>query len=128
MNTHDYRYSTVILFDLDSKTVHTAPVNFVGRIPPPEGRAFPATEEEVAAATPIVFGTLTELHAAGKQLESLSLKKRASRKADNTGKSCDNNSPVPAFTAIVPNPISTPPYVKRLESKFGLLQKEVQKT
>ena len=117
---------------MELQTVQVAPLNFVGRIPQPEGRAFPATQEDIETASPILFKTLYvhDLTETRKALDTLAIRKRAStRKPEVSRKSAPSPSTKAAqsFSLVLPNPILTPPFAKRLENKFAALQKELMK-
>ena len=92
--------------------MHTAPISFVGRMPPPEGRAFPATINEVDIANPIVFRVLAGLTNTGKQLGVLLLKKRTTCKTELPVKNSQDKSTDHKWIPLLQNRTSTPPYHK----------------
>ena len=72
--SNDYRYSQCILYDPTTNACCSAPIQYVGKIPLPDGRAFPQTEAEVNQGKPIVVNALKNLALSNTDLDSISLK------------------------------------------------------
>ena len=115
--SNDYRYSQCILYDPTTNACCSAPIQYVGKIPLPDGRAFPQTEAEVNQGKPIVVNALKNLALSNTDLDSISLKSSFGTNAYSL-----REKPTP----IAPNPVQTPPHIKGLKQQIQVLQSSVQ--
>ena len=115
--SNDYRYSQCILYDSTTNQCCSAPIQYVGKGPLTEQRAFPQTDAEVTQGKSIVVTALMTLTSINIDLDFISVKSSFGTNAYSLREKA---------TPIALNPVQTPPDIKGLKQQIQVLQSSVQ--